>query len=427
MFHDQQNIRLRFLARTLLGLTALACANAWAQSSPSEQAGPATLSQAFDAAWSRQPEAQSLLVRRDAVEAQRRQADAWTVEPPALELSTKTDRINKNEGSREYEAGIALPLWLPGERSRSAALADAEANALASSVFAAQLRTAAAVREAWWNWQRLFGEQSLATVRLSSARRLAEDVARRVAAGDLAVVDLHQAEGAAATAEIALAEADIAMASARQQFRALVGSLPVQGAADSQETEPPITANSVDLGASHPAVAGLLDRAEVARRSAELAIVQTRSNPELRLVTTRERGAFGDDWARTLTVAVRIPFGSESRNRAKVGLARAEALEMESQLRLQRERLATELETSRARVESVRIQLAAADRRAIRARESLAFLDKSYRLGETDLPTRLRIALDAAEAERQAVRARIDLAAAISALRQAMGLLPERQ
>ncbi len=46
-------------------------------------------------------------------------------------------------------------------------------------------------------------------------------------------------------------------------------------------------------------------------------------------------------------------------------------------------------------------------------------------MGEADLPTRLRIELEAIEAERQATRTRIDLAAAISSLRQALGLLPD--
>ena len=56
-----------------------------------------------------------------------------------------------------------------------------------------------------------------------------------------------------------------------------------------------------------------------------------------------------------------------------------------------------------------------------------SFFEKSFRLGESDLPTRLRIELEAVEAERQSTRARIDLAAAISALRQALGLLPEQK
>ena len=410
----------------VLALAMLAANPLWAQIPPLKGvAAPTTLQQAFDAAWARQPEAQSLDIRREATDARRRIADSWTAEPPTLELSGKTDQVIKNEGAREYVAGISLPLWLPGERSRLGSLAEAESKAVTSRATAAQLRTAAAVRDAWWLWQRARGEQALARERLNNAQRLAGDVARRVKAGDLAKSDLHQAEGAAATAEVALAEADAALAASIQQLRAITGALPADGAADSPEIVPAVPADFTTLDAGHPAVAELFDRAEVARRAADLARVQTRNNPELVLATTRERGGFGDAYQQTVTLGVRIPFGSDSRNRAKVGLARAEALETEGQLRLERERLAADLEATKVRVESARTQLAAAEKRARLARESRGFFDKSFRLGETDLPTRLRIEAEAAEAERQAARTRIELAAAISAWRQALGLLPQ--
>jgi cobalt-zinc-cadmium efflux system outer membrane protein len=412
----------------------LAAGNLWAQSAP------LTLQQVFESAWSRQPEAESLAVRRDAAEARRQGADSWTAEPPALEVSAKTDQLNKNQGSREYVAGIALPLWLPGERARTGALADAESKATSSRALAAQLRIAAAVREAWWTWQRARLESALAQARLHSAQQLAGDVARRVKAGDLARSDQHQADGAMASAEVGLAEAKAAFAVATQHLRALIGTVPGEQAALAVAGEaipgplpeplpeplPKVPADFAALDTSHPAVVELLNRAEVARRGAELAEVQTRANPELTLATTRDRGVFGDPYQQTVTLGIRFPFGSESRHRAKAGLARAEAIEAESQARLERERLMADLDAARVRVDSARDQLAAAEKRTRLGQESRGFFEKSFRLGETDLPTRLRIELEASEAERQATRARIDFAAAISALRQAMGLLPEQ-
>ena len=119
---------------------------------------PLTLRGAFEAAWARQPEALALATRRDAARAQAQAAQSWTPEPVAMELSTKTDRLNRNLGTREYEVGVAIPLWLPGERGRSQALADAEGRAVESRTTAAPLRTAAAVREAWGAWQRAHAE-----------------------------------------------------------------------------------------------------------------------------------------------------------------------------------------------------------------------------------------------------------------------------
>lgn len=392
------------------------------------QAQVSTLKQAYEAAWARQPEALSLLVRRDAAAARREISDSWIAEPAALELSTKTDQLNKNLGRREYVTGIALPLWLPGESSLAGKLAEAESRADSSRVLAAQLRTAATVREAWWNVLRSRGERAIAVERLTKIRALAADVAKRVKVGDLARADQHQADGAVASAEIELAEAESALATMTQNLRSLTGSAPDMAMPDFTVVAEPLPAVPADfstLGSAHPSVIALFDRAEVARRSVELTKAQTRARPELTLATTSERGLFTDPYQQTITVGLRIPFGSDSRNRAKASQAQAEAIEAEGQFQLERGHLVASLDAARLRVESLRIQGVATERRVQLARESRGFFEKSFRLGETDLPTRLRIDLDAAEAEKQAARSRIDLAAAISALRQSLGLLPE--
>jgi len=383
-----------------------------------------SLRQAVDAAWARQPEAMALQARRDAARAQRQAAQSWTPEPAALEVSSKTDRLNRNAGARELEVGVAVPLWLPGERDKSAALADAEGAAIESRATAAQLRVAASVREAWWQWQRARIDADSARDQLDNTRRIAADVARRTRAGDLARADQHQADGAVAAAESGLAQAEAGLAAAQQHLRALAGRAPGASDALSAAAEPPPAAASGEADA-HAALQELKDRAAVAERTAALAATQSRANPELMLATTRDRGAFGEASQQTITLGVRIPFGGGPRHDARSAHARAEAAEVQAQLALERERLGAEREAARVRVEASRTQLAAAERRAQLARESRGFFDKSFRLGETDLPTRLRIEAEAAEAERQAARTRIELAAAISAWRQALGLLPQ--
>lgn len=395
-----------------------------APASPRSAAAPLSLRQAFEAAWARQPEAMALQARRDAARSQQAAAKAWTPEPAALELANKTDRLNRNQGARELEVGVAVPLWLPGERGRSAALAEAEGAAIESRATAAQLRIAATVREAWWQWQRARIEVDSARDQLDSTRRIAADVARRTKAGDLARADQHQADGAVASAEANMAQAEAALAAARQHLRALTGTAPAASEAPASVAEPDPGAAATDMEA-HAALQELKDRAAVAERTAALAATQSRANPELTLATTRDRGAFGEAAQQTITLGVRIPFGGGPRHDAKTAQARAEATEVQAQLALERERVVAEREAAKVRVDASHAQLAAAERRAQLARESRGFFDKSFRLGETDLPTRLRIEAEAAEAERQAARNRIELAAAISAWRQALGLLPQ--
>jgi outer membrane protein, heavy metal efflux system len=378
----------------------------------------------FDAAWARQPEALALHIRRDAARAQRDAANAWTPEPAALEMSNKTDRLNRNLGARELEFGLAVPLWLPDERRRSAALADAESTAIESRATVAQLRVAATVREAWWQWQRARIEVEGARDHLDNTRRLASDTARRTKAGDLARADQNQADGAVASAEASMVQAEAGLAAAQLHLRALAGGAATPGEAAGTLAEPDPGIATSDLE-THAELNALKDRAAVAEQTAALASAQSRGHPELRLTTTQARNAFGDASQQTITLGLRIPFGGGPRHDSRSASARAEVTEVQALLALERDRISAQQEAARMRVETYRAQLAAAERRAQLARESRGFFDKSFRLGATDLPTRLRIEAETSEAERQVARTRIELAASISAWRQALGLLPQ--
>ncbi|WP_241660820.1 TolC family protein [Variovorax guangxiensis] len=411
----RSSIRARALGAALVFMGAVSAAHA-----------QPTLAQAFDAAWARQPEAAALQVRRDAAQAQGRAARAWTPEPMALELSSRTDRWQGDDGVREREVGLAVPLWLPGERARSGALADAEAGAVESRVGAARLRVAEALREAHWTLQRSAVDVTLARDRQAAAQRLAADVARRLAAGDLARADQHQADGALAAADSSLAQALAVQVVARQKWRAVVGTAVAEPPADAVVAMEPAPPESAALDPdAHPALRDLQDRAAVAERAAALSSVRTRANPELTLATTRERDGRGEPALRTVTLGLRIPFGAGDRQAAVAANAHAEALDLQTQLSMERDRIAGERDAAHARVDAARAQLTAAERLARLAAESRGFFDKSFRLGETDLPTRLRIEGEAVEAQRQEARSRIDLAAAISHWRQSLGLLFE--
>lgn len=392
---------------------------AFAQEKPASQT--LTLRQAFDAAWARQPEARGGDLRRAAAEARRDAAGNWLVAAPSLELSAKSDRANSNEGVREYDVGVGLPLWLPGERGSARALADAERDVVDSRLLAAQLRLSAVLREAWWNAALAGVEVEVAEARLKNAELLAADVARRARAGDLSRADQHQADGAVATAQALLAEARSAQAATTQRLRALLGAPAQVPAAVAAEPLPHAAAES----SLHPVLREIADRAEAARKAKALAQTQTRANPQLTLATTRERGAYGDAYDQSITVGVRIPFGADNRQRARIVTAEAEAVEAEAQLDYEREQVLAGIDAARVRVDTAQTQLNAAERRARLARETRGFFEKSFRYGESDLPTRLRVELEAYEAERQYARSRIVAAMAVSQYRQALGLLPE--
>ena len=409
---------------------ALASMAAHAQAPHTPVPDPAawSLRALFDHAWQRQPEAQAQPLRQQAAEATRLAAQRWTAEPPALALQTRTDRPGSQQGQREVEVGLAAPLWLPGERARSAALGDAQWQQVQSQQRAAQWQLAAQVRQAWWDWQRARSDLALAQDRLHSARQLAADVQRRWQAGDLARTDGLQAQAVVAQAEAAQAEAQGALQAARSALSAwgaLPGTAPGAPAPQDWRAEPLADAAAQAVSDTHPALAQAQAQAQVARHTAELAAVQRRANPELSVAATRGRDQAGERYRQSVTLGLRIPLGDNALAQAKEAAAQADALEQETRLQRERERLAQDLHAAQARVAAAQAQSDAAARHAALVQETLGHVDKAFRLGEADWPTRLRAEQDAAQAQRQLARARIDAAAAVSALRQALGLLPE--
>jgi cobalt-zinc-cadmium efflux system outer membrane protein len=411
--------------RIVLSVVTVSCwvLSAQAQStSGAAPTGAASLKEVFETAWQRQPEARALQSRRDAAQAQAKAAGLLSPEAPSLEISHRSDWATGNNGAREAEIGIAVPLWLPGQRTASADLAQSEISFVERRLHASQLRLAASVRDAWWSWQRARVDAEVAREQLANVQRLAADVARRTQAGELARSDQHQAEGAVAAAEALAAQAQAASAVALAQLTALTGGLAAPESSHNAKGEP---SPAPTPSARHPLIAELEDRIAVAERTAGLISTQKRSNPELTVATTRDRGAFGERYVQTVLIGMRVPFGAGPRHDARMATAQAEAIEVQSKLILERDRIQADQRGAASRLEAARTQLDATQRRARLANESRGFFDKSFRLGETDLPTRLRMEAEATEAARQAAQSRIDLTSAISAWRQSLGLLPE--
>jgi len=385
----------------------------------------------YEIAWERQPESKSYQFRVDAALAKQKIASSFLASPASIEIAQKTDRANSNQGASETIAGLGIPLWLWGERANSIGLADAEYKRLLSQYLLIQLKVAAEVRDAYWSYKRSSVELDLANGRFQNAKALSFDVEKRFRAGDLSRADLHQANGALANAEASLAEAQANFINAEQKVRSLLGVGMVEKSIKTgllnqlAEPIPKVPDNLSSLDFNLPVVAALLDQLEVAKKAVSLAKAQTRSTPELQLLTTRGRDVYGVPFQQSITPGIRIPFGSDSRYQNKLATTTAEMVEAESQLALERERTLSNIESSVLLVKTARLKADSSEKRAVLANETRSFFEKSFRFGETDLPTRLRIELEASDASRQAAVAKINYAVAISNLRQALGLLPE--
>jgi outer membrane protein, heavy metal efflux system len=386
---------------------------------------PASLVSFYEAAWLKQPEAIALAAKLLELNALKKANQSWTQQAPTVDFATRTDRVLKNQGSRDYGIGISAPLWLSGESKGTQAVIESQVDQASAKVSAAKLRTAAVVRNLYWAWQRAKSEFDVASDKLLSAQAIATDVMRREKAGDLAKSDSNQASGVVALAQGAVAETAGNLAQAYQRLVAFSDNAPTMTATSLTPEPLPANANDTLNMAQHPLLLDLKAQAATAKALVELAKLQKRGNPEVSVSTARERSVFGDSYQHTIGLGLRIPIGSNPRYEAKVAVASTLAIETEGALGLETSRINAEIKAAEQRVLANQKVRVAAEKRVALARETRGFFEKSFRLGETDLPTRLRIELELAEAERQLARNTVEQATAISDLRQAYGLLPE--
>jgi cobalt-zinc-cadmium efflux system outer membrane protein len=390
------------------------------EASATARTGP-SLREALDAAWARSPAARSADSRRAEIEARERAASSWINGSPSALLAQRSDRFNNNGGFREYEAELELPIWSPGVRGATQRELAAQRLVFEPQQLAARLKLAAEVRELAASLAMARTERDLATRKHSEALALARDVERRVKAGDTARVDGLQAQSLVQQAASSRVQAELALTRQQNQWLALTG---LAGAPSLEETQPSLPPGNAAVNPDHPAIQAAQTLVQAAQAKLELSETDKRDPMAVGVGVTRERATFGAAGETSLRLALKIPFGTDNRNAPRIAAARAELDAAQAELDATQRQTQGELASAIADLDAARRTQASMAERARLGSEVQGLVAKSYRLGESDLPTRLRADSEKFEADLSLARARVGMQRAISQLNQALGLLP---
>lgn len=375
-----------------------------------------TLREALDRAWKRATQVRVAESRRGEAEASQAIADSWLPEPPSIGLAEKNDRLNKNNGIRERELELALPLWLPGQRDARQAFAAKDAADAEAAVAAARLAIAGDLRTAIWSVASTRSEREIARERLTTAEKLEADVARREKAGDLARTDLLLTKEETLAAKSALAETGTRERQALERYRVLTGldHLPTP----IEEAVAPLTT------VEHPRLR--LAQAAVDRARAEMQVVREdrRNPPELSIGMLQTRDTFAGPENTTVRIGIRIPFASEARNAPKIAAANSGLIRAEAEYHQVAAEVAAEQREAQAALDNAEAVHQAAQARAELASERQKLQEKAFALGELGLAEFMRVRAAANEAQLELLRATHALAAARARINQARGILP---
>ncbi len=377
------------------------------------------LAEAFERAWANHPQAGTWDDRAAEAQARAEIATGITPGPPAVSMSTMDDRLGSDRGRRELEVELAVPLWLPGQKSAQGEHARAAIEEVSARRNALRWQLAGELRQAWWAVAAARNALALAGRRAASARLLESDVVRRFETGDLSRIDANLARDERIAAEADQFEAAAGVARAEIAYRVLTGS-----EAPAALSEEDAAADSAQAHGVHPRVESLEAIARVARARLTVMEASGRAAPELAVRVARERGDFAEPFGNAVGVKLTIPFAAGPRTRQLGAAGRAEAVQAEAELA--RARVQARLDEQRARsdLDAAERQLGmASQRRAITA-DNLRLAERSFALGESALFTLLRARAQAFEAEAFLDRQRIARAAARSRLNQALGVMP---
>ncbi|MGE0356252.1 MAG: TolC family protein [Burkholderiales bacterium] len=377
-----------------------------------------SLAGAVEAAWQRAVAAREASGLRRRAEAERTAASALWAGSPSLELDHRTDRWQDNEDRRESAVALAWPLWLPGQRAARGSAAQAGVAFAESSEALSRLRIAGDVREAAWSLIAQQRELLQADAAADSLRLLAEDVDRRVKAGDLARADALAARAELLGATALQAEARQRLFAAESRWTTLTGTGPL---ASAEEPAPPA---GTDPAMAHPEIRAAMQATEHAQRKVELARASRLDPPELSIGYRKDEPGRGLPSQGSVTIGLRVPFGTDDRNLPLQAAALAELDVARTHEERLRERLVAEASAARSAVESAQRQLDLEKERAAMLRERASLIDKSFRAGESALPDLLRALAAATQAQAALSRQSAALGLARARLNQSLGVFP---
>ncbi|SNR84688.1 Outer membrane protein TolC [Methylobacillus rhizosphaerae] len=382
--------------------------------------GNATLSlrEVLESAYNRNPE-QKLLQALD-IEAQASYTRARSMLPaaPAIALRMVNDSFSSGRGEREWEAGVDLPIWLPGQRAARQAVANSSHDGVAASREGFMMQLAGLVRDTIWDIAMQENALKLAQYRLDNARAIQQDVEARFRAGELPRTDTMLAEDETLKSEAARVRADAEVKHARHRYTLLTGletlpARPTENLASIQE-----------LQDHHPLLKAARTKLALAEDEVHLANIEKRENPQVNLGTRTIRGGFDTQFNGALSLSVRIPLDAEVRSAPMLAAANSNFARAAADLERLRLTMETMLHESMHNLEVTRDELEIATRQREIARENLRLARKAFQLGESDLVGLMRVQALATDAERAFQSRQIQMKWDIAKFNQAVGVLP---
>ena len=366
----------------------------------------------------RNPKIDVIKARLAHADAQLKSTDSLWSSDPSFSINNYNDVIMSNNGLQEWEAGVEMPIWLPGQKTARQKTAQMELQAVNASASVLELELAGVVRELLWSIALSQNHVSLAEQEWKTVQQLAHDVEKRVKLGDLAQSDLILAKQESLSKEAVFHQAQQEFLLAQHRYDLITGLVEIP--ANFSET----ATTELSIDDEHPALQEARDKVANQNALRDQVKIEKRGNPSLFVGTRHERGTSNEDFTNAISLSFTMPFGTSAYTTPKITAAEVSLSEARSDMELLYRDLNIALQDADRELHVAQEQYEFAKRNNDLAQRYLELSRKAFALGETSLIELIRIQAQAFASERNLHQRQLEIGLRTARLNQAKGIIP---
>jgi outer membrane protein, heavy metal efflux system len=377
-----------------------------------------TLATAINSAFDLQMKGSLSEARREVGKGMAREGDALLSDAPEVGVMYMSDEPGSQDGYREYEATLALPVWRFGEKSASQQLSEDMLAQADSEHAAMKWQAASEVLDSVWSLREAESEQALAMKQWESARALEANIKKRLDAGEVARADWLLAQQETASREEKYRLAHLHYSQAMTLWEGLTGLNQLPSDLDSIER---VEKTSLE---DHPLYLNSEQMLSVARSHSKRERKSLQSSPVVTLYAKRERGLELEPWNDSMGVQYTLPIG---KTHVSTDLAKAEMAVTEAMVELSNLQRSLQYQHRKATVELNQIESALELARRVDelARTRVDVSERAFQMGEMELFLLMQARQDADIAANNLEKILIKHKRAISLYNLSLGVLPQ--
>lgn len=344
-------------------------------------------------------------------------ANRFFADANTLSINHENDLITHSDGFQEWELGVDMPLWLPGQQQQKLSLSEKMSAVLPASQQQIKLDASETVRDLVWAIVINKTDLEQAKQAWQTAQELESDVVLRVESGDLAGMDrlLANTHVLDMNKQAMIAEAEL------EYSLEIYSKITGKQALPEQYRE--VLSNKTVIDQSHPSL-GLLQQ-KIATLIAKQSLAQYNgvTNPNLSVGIRSERDDDHESFQHSIALGLSFALNGTVYSKPAVADAAKKLADAEIDYQNLEWQLNVILSEQLHDLELKKQQLELMIERDKITQQYLLLQQRAFDLGEIDLVSLLRSRVLADESRNQKQSMEISMQRSISMVNQALGII----